>query len=128
IHEPPSMRSQMCWYGDMDLTDAQWPVVEPLLPKPRPRADGKGRPRSDDRRILNGILWILRTGAPWKDLPERYAPRATCHRRFQESGVETARSGEFGRRSSKTSIGAVASIGKRCSSTEASRWRKKGAA
>ncbi len=68
----------------MDLTDEQWAVVEPLLPKPAKRADGKGRPRVDNRAILNGILWLMRTGAPWHDMPNRYPPYQTCHRRFQE--------------------------------------------
>ena len=68
----------------MDLTDEQWAVVEPLLPKPVKRADGKGRPRVDNRAILNGILWIMRTGAPWHDMPSRYPAYQTCHRRFQE--------------------------------------------
>ena len=68
----------------MDLTDEQWAVVEPILPKPPKRSDGKGRPRIDDRRILNGILWIMRTGAQWKDLPNRYPSYQTCHRRYQE--------------------------------------------
>jgi len=68
----------------MDLTDEQWVVVEALLPKPVKRADGKGRPRVDDRLILNGILWVMRTGAPWHDMPNRYPPYQTCHRRFQE--------------------------------------------
>jgi transposase len=74
----------------MDLKDEQWTVVEPLLPKVERRADGKGRPRVEDRAILNGILWVLRTGAPWHDLPNRYPPYQTCHRRFQawvEKGV-----------------------------------------
>ena len=49
-----------------DLTDFEWRVIEPLLPnKPR------GVPRVDDRRVLNGILWVLRTGAPWRDLIEQ---------------------------------------------------------
>lgn len=68
----------------MDLTNEQWAVVEPLLPKPVKRADGKGRPRVDNRAILNGILWVMRTGAPWHDMPNRYPPYQTCHRRFQE--------------------------------------------
>ena len=68
----------------MDLKDEQWAIVEPLLPKPPRRGDGKGRPRVDDRANLNGILWILRTGAPWHDMPDRYPPYQTCHRRFQE--------------------------------------------
>ncbi len=48
----------------MELTDEQWVVVELLLPQPVKRADGKGRLRVDNRAILNGILWIMRTGAP----------------------------------------------------------------
>jgi transposase len=42
----------------------------------------RGVPRVDDRRVLNGIFWVLRSGAPWRDLPERYGPRTTCHNRF----------------------------------------------
>ena len=67
----------------MDLTDRQWNVVEPLLPKDPVRADRRGRPWSDRRQTLNGVLWILRTGAPWQDLPARYGSPATGHRRFQ---------------------------------------------
>lgn len=67
----------------MDLTDAQWAFVEPLIPVPIRRADGRGRPWIPSRDVLNGILWILRTRARWKDLPERYPPYQTCHRRFQ---------------------------------------------
>lgn len=60
-----------------DLTDFEWRVIAPLLPnKPR------GVPRVDDRRALNGIFWVLRSGAPWRDLPERYGPRTTCYNRF----------------------------------------------
>src|ERR1700745_169513 len=60
-----------------DLTDFEWRVIEPLLPnKPR------GVPRVDDRRVLNGIFSVLRSGAPWRDLPERYGPRTTCYNRF----------------------------------------------
>lgn len=67
----------------MDLTDQQWAVVESLLPKPEVRDDGRGRPWRDPRDVLNGILWIHRTGAPWADMPSRYPPYATCFRRFQ---------------------------------------------
>jgi transposase len=60
-----------------DLTDFEWLVIAPLLPnKPR------GVPRVDDRRVLNGIFWRLRTGAPWADIPERYGPHTTCENRF----------------------------------------------
>jgi transposase len=74
----------------MDLTDEQWDVLKPLILVPPRRPDGRGRPWLDPRAVLNGILWILRTGAPWKDLPPRYPPYQTCHRRFQlwvRSGV-----------------------------------------
>jgi transposase len=67
----------------MELTDEQWEVVKPFIPVIPKRTDGKGRPRADDRSVLNGILWIMRTGAAWQDLPDRYPSPATCHRRFQ---------------------------------------------
>lgn len=67
-----------------ELNDEQWAIIEPLLPQPAKREDGKGRPRRDDREVLNGILWILRSGARWQDLPPRFPPYQTCHRRFQE--------------------------------------------
>jgi transposase len=67
----------------MELTNDQWKFIEPLLPKPKIRKDKRGRPWKDPRDVLEGILWILRTGAPWKDLPSRYPPHQTCHRRFQ---------------------------------------------
>ena len=67
----------------MDLTDEQWAVLEPLIGELPRRADGRGRPWRSSREVLNGILWILRTGAQWADLPGRYPPYQTCHRRFQ---------------------------------------------
>jgi transposase len=61
-----------------DLTDFEWDLIEPLLPnKPR------GVPRVDDRRVLNGIFWVLRSGAPWRYIPERYGPYTTCYNRFR---------------------------------------------
>jgi transposase len=60
-----------------ELTDFEWSIIEPLLPnKPR------GVPRADDRLVLNGIYWRLRTGSPWADIPERYGPYTTCYNRF----------------------------------------------
>ena len=67
----------------MDLTDEQWAVVEPLIGAMPKRADGRGRPWRDSREVLNGILWILPTGAQWADLPDRYPPYQTCRRQFQ---------------------------------------------
>ena len=64
----------------MDLTEKQWEVIKHLFPKPAKR----GRKPHLPRPVLNGILWILRTGAPWKDLPSSYPPYQTCHRRFQD--------------------------------------------
>lgn len=68
-----------------ELTDFEWSVIAPLLPnKPR------GVPRADDRKVLNGIFWRLRTGSPWADIPERYGPSTTCYNRFvrwREIGV-----------------------------------------
>ncbi len=65
------------------LTDEQWEKILPLLPKTE--AIGKrGRPRADDRIVVEGILWVLRTGARWKDLPERYPSPSTCWRRLNE--------------------------------------------
>jgi transposase len=63
-----------------DLTNEQWQRLEPLLPPQKPRT---GRPNSDHRAIINGILWILRTGAPWRDMPERYGSWSTVYSRFQ---------------------------------------------
>ncbi len=64
--------------GRYELSDFEWKVIEPHLPnKPR------GVPRVDDRRVLNGIFWVLRSGARWADLPERYGPPTTIYNRFQ---------------------------------------------
>jgi transposase len=60
-----------------DLTDFEWSVIEPLLPM-----DRRGPKPKDNRKVLNGIFWILRTGAPWRDLPERYGPYTTAYNRF----------------------------------------------
>ena len=70
-----------------DLTEAQWRCPEPHLPPEKPRT---GRPNGAHRRILSGILWVLRTGAPWRDLPRRYGPVGTVSSRFyrwRASGV-----------------------------------------
>ena len=62
-----------------EVTDEQWEVIQPILPK---RTAKTGRPPSDPRLMLNGILWILRTGSPWRDLPERFGPWQTVYDHF----------------------------------------------
>jgi transposase len=69
-----------------DLTDEQWDAIKRLIPvreKKQPSPKG-GRPWRDPRDVLNGVIWVLRTGAPWADLPKRFPPYQTCHRRFQQ--------------------------------------------
>lgn len=61
-----------------ELTDVEWARLQPLLP---PRRAGK--PRKDDQLVLNAILWKLATGAPWRDLPERYGPWQSVYTRFR---------------------------------------------
>jgi transposase len=62
-----------------ELTEAAWLRIEPLLPQ----VDGRGRRWRDHRQVINGILWRLRTGAPWRDVPERYGPWQTCYERYK---------------------------------------------
>jgi transposase len=63
-----------------ELTDYEWTAKRPMLPnKPR------GVPRVNDRRVLNGIFWVLRSGAPWRDLPAAFGPYTTCYNRFVRS-------------------------------------------
>ena len=72
------------------MTEDQWNVIGAILPEDPVRPDRRGRPWSDRRQVFNGVLWILRTGAPWQDLPDRYGAYQTAHRRFQNwvrSGV-----------------------------------------
>jgi transposase len=60
-----------------ELTDNEWSAIKSMLPnKPR------GVPRVNDRRVLNGIFWVLRSGAPWRDLPNNFGPYTTCYNRF----------------------------------------------
>jgi len=62
-----------------EVTDDQWKLLEPLLIS---EPSAKGRPRRDARLLFNGVLWILRTGAPWRDLPERFGPWQTVYHHF----------------------------------------------
>ena len=71
------------------LTDKQWALIAPHLPKPKRNPKG-GRPRADDRKCFEGVLWILWTGSPWSALPKAYGSASTCWRRlraWEESGV-----------------------------------------
>jgi transposase len=71
------------------LSDAQWAHIEPLLPE-LPRSSRGGRPWADSRSVFEGILWVLKTGARWRDLPDRFPSPATCWRRlhrWHEEGV-----------------------------------------
>lgn len=71
-----------------ELADYEWTAIKPMLPnKPR------GVPRVNDRRVLNGIFWVLRSGAPWRDLPDNFGPYTTCYNRF----VRWRRAGVWGR-------------------------------
>ena len=65
------------------LSEPQWKKIEPLLPLP-PKQPRGGRPWTENRRVLEGILWILRSGAPWKYLPKEYPHPSTCWRRLRD--------------------------------------------
>jgi transposase len=74
VIQAPKLELQIMRY---ELSDYEWTAIKPMLPnKPR------GVRRVNDRRVLNGIFWVLRSGAPWGDLPATYGPRTTCYNRF----------------------------------------------
>ncbi|WLE59096.1 transposase [Burkholderia plantarii] len=73
-----------------DITDGEWQRVASLLPELRPRKELRGRPLADARSVLNGVLWVIFSGASWSAIPRRYPAYQTCHRRFMiwyESGT-----------------------------------------
>src|SRR5262252_9638896 len=80
---------QGCRFGEAalsrgDLTEVEWRILRVLLPVERkPGRRGRGRPPADNRNIINGILWRLRTGAPWRDVPEKYGKWNSVYRRFR---------------------------------------------
>jgi transposase len=77
---------QGCRFGEAalsrgDLTEVEWRILRVLLPVERkPGRRGRGRPPADNRNIINGILWRLRTGAPWRDVPEKYGKWNSVYR------------------------------------------------
>jgi transposase len=72
VAPPPVLRAE--------LTDAEWEKVRALLPPQRPRA---GRPRRDHRTVLGGILWVLRTASPWREMPARFGKWNTAYVRYR---------------------------------------------
>jgi transposase len=85
VLEAPELGARIIRY---ELADYEWTTIKLMLPnKPR------GVPRVNDRRVLNGIFWVLRSGAPWRDLPTAFGPYTTCYNRF----VRWRRAGVWGR-------------------------------
>lgn len=77
-------------YPHRDINDEEWQRVVPLLPELRPRSELRGRPLANTRSVLNGVLWVMYSGATWSAMPRKYPSYQTCHRRFKawyESGV-----------------------------------------
>jgi transposase len=72
---------EVIWMKRHELTDEQWELVAPFIPCGKAKT---GRKRKDPRLMLNGILWVLATGAPWRDLPERFGSCKTVHRYFSQ--------------------------------------------
>ena len=66
-----------------DITEEEWQRVMSLLPELRPRAELRGRPLANTRAVLNGVLWVMYSGATWSAMPRRYPSYQTCHRRFK---------------------------------------------
>jgi len=67
----------------MDLIDEQWNLIRKYIPKEQFRKSKRGRPWSDSRKVLNGILWILRVRGKWSELPEKFGSKSTVHDRFK---------------------------------------------
>ncbi len=78
-----------------EVDDALWAVVQPLLVITKPRIK-PGRPRSDDRAIFNGLIWLARNGGQWKTIPRMYGAKSTVHDRFQEWIAHDCLAGESG--------------------------------
>ena len=86
-HREPARRALVVLPDRTVLDDTQWAALEPLLPPQKPAT---GKPNKDHRLVVEGMLWVLRTGAPWRDLPKEYGPHSTVANRFyrwRRSGV-----------------------------------------
>jgi transposase len=89
----PSSESVAPWPAVQELTDEQWQRVEPLLPEALRRRPGRGRPPMDLRHVLNSVMWVLHTRAPWSAMPAHYVTYQTAHRyylRWKKTGVLSA--------------------------------------
>ena len=72
-----------------ELKDSEWERIAEMLPKEQPKEGKRGRPtKYDNRSVINGILWIARSGAPWRELPERYGKWQAVYARFQKWSEE----------------------------------------
>lgn len=74
------IKREIVMTGRYELSDQRWQMIEDIVSPPQTM----GRPRRDDRQMLNGVLWILCSGAQWRDLPERYGPWKTVYQRFRQ--------------------------------------------
>ena len=74
------MYADMLFMSRHDISDEKWEIIAPLLAR-KPK-DPRGRPPKDDRLLFNATLWILKTGAPWRDLPKEFGPWQTAYKRF----------------------------------------------
>lgn len=74
------IKREIVMAGRYELSDQRWQMIEDIVSPPQTM----GRPRRDDRQMLNGVLWILCSGAQWRDLPERYGPWKTVYQRFRQ--------------------------------------------
>jgi transposase len=80
VSKERSRAKRLGQYRRHEVTDEEWEFLQPLIPS---RVAKTGRKPSDPRVMLNGVMWVLRTGAPWRDLPERFGPWQTVYDHFR---------------------------------------------